>query len=136
MTALLKTVGYGFLIIILSPFIVLGLAIFAVYAIVVYLFLEVSSLLLFFTGKSFKNDDMETIKLKEIMKKEEIYRQNMMSQPTNPVPQYGNNFPPQNNNYYPSQGANNNYQQQQQNQENLNQSSLFDETKKDGDKNE
>ncbi|MDD3383405.1 MAG: hypothetical protein PHX46_01155 [Bacilli bacterium] len=135
MTALLKTVGYGFLIIILSPFVVLGLAIFAVYAIIVYLFLEISSLLLFFTGKSFKNDDMETIKLKEIMKKEEIYRQNMMSQPINTVPQYGNNFPPQNNNYYPPQGTNNNYQQQQ-NQENLNQSSLFDETKKDGDNNE
>ncbi|MFA7156228.1 MAG: hypothetical protein WC123_00795 [Bacilli bacterium] len=135
MTALLKTVGYGFLIIILSPFVVLGLAIFAVYAIIVYLFLEISSLLLFFTGKSFKNDDMETIKLKEIMKKEEIYRQNMMSQPINTVPQHGNNFPPQNNNYYPPQGTNNNYQQQQ-NQENLNQSSLFDETKKDGDNNE
>ncbi len=70
METLLKTVGYGALLIVLSPFIALALLLFVIYTILNYVALELTSIFRFFSGKSFKNDDKETIELNKVYNQE------------------------------------------------------------------
>jgi hypothetical protein len=75
MGALLKTVGYGFLLVVLSPLIVLALALLVIYIILDYLILELVSIPMFFKGKSFKHDDALTLKLKEKIANAKAYQE-------------------------------------------------------------
>ena len=61
-----KTLGWGLLTILLSPLLLICFVLYVIYTLVVYLCYEVSSIVLFFFGKNFKNNDIETEKLNEI----------------------------------------------------------------------
>ena len=58
-----KTLGIGLLAVILSPFILLLFVIYVIYTLLVYVFHELCSIVFFFSGKNFKNDDAETYEL-------------------------------------------------------------------------
>jgi hypothetical protein len=62
---LLKSLGRGIAYTLLSPFYIGYFLLNMLYAILVYLFLEVSSVVMFFLGKSYLGDDYETALLKE-----------------------------------------------------------------------
>lgn len=70
-----KTLGIGLLAVVLSPFIVLMFVVYVIYTIVVYILYELCSIVFFFSGKNFKNDDAETYELlavkEEYAKKQE-----------------------------------------------------------------
>ena len=70
-----KTLGIGLLAVILSPFILLLFVIYVIYTLLVYVFHELCSIVFFFSGKNFKNDDAETYELlavkEEYAKKQE-----------------------------------------------------------------
>ena len=70
-----KTLGIGLLTVILSPLIVLMFVVYLIYTILVYIFHELCSIVLFFSGKNYKNDDAETFELlaakEEYAKKQE-----------------------------------------------------------------
>lgn len=61
-----KTLGYGLLYFILSPFLLVLLVLYAIFSLLVYLFHELSSIVLFFFGKNYKYDDEETLQLYEL----------------------------------------------------------------------
>lgn len=61
-----KTLGWGLLTILLSPLLLICFVLYVIYTLVVYLCYEVSSIVLFFFGKNFKNNDVETEKLNDI----------------------------------------------------------------------
>lgn len=63
----LKTFGRGLISILISPLILLLIAIMGVYALIVYLFYEISSIYLFFLGKNYNSDDEETVLVKQAM---------------------------------------------------------------------
>ncbi len=71
MLSLLKTVGYGVLLIVLSPLIAIGLILLIIYSVFNYLVFDIANFFLFFRGKSFKNDDKETLLLRQLMQQEE-----------------------------------------------------------------
>lgn len=81
-----KTLGWGLLTILLSPLLLIGFILYTIYTLVVYLCYEVSSIVLFFSGKNFKNDDLETERLKEI--KEEYLNKKKENVTPQPVYQY------------------------------------------------
>ena len=51
-----KTLGIGLLAVILSPLILLLFVMYIAYTLLVYVFHELCSVILFFSGKNFKND--------------------------------------------------------------------------------
>ncbi len=65
MIELLKSLGKGIIYTILSPFYIAFFILNMIYGILVYLFMEVSSVVMFFLGKSYLGDDYETVLLKE-----------------------------------------------------------------------
>lgn len=61
-----KTLGIGLLAVILSPLILLLFVMYILYTLLVYVFHELCSVILFFSGKNFKNDDAETFELLQV----------------------------------------------------------------------
>jgi len=76
-----KTLGIGLLATILSPLILLLFVLYIVYTLLVYIVHELCSIVFFFSGKNFKNDDAETFEL--LAAKEEYAKK--QEQKTQPV---------------------------------------------------
>ena len=76
-----KTLGIGLLSVILSPLILLVFVCYVIYTVIVYIIYELCSIVFFFSGKNFKNDDAETFEL--LAAKEEYAKK--QEQKTNPV---------------------------------------------------
>ena len=98
-----KNFGKGVLYILVLPLLIVGLAVYGVAAVFVFLFLAVKSLILFFTGRSLYEDLPEDIEAKKRLKiysesaggttvisTEPIYGENQEAQTTDPfyVPEY------------------------------------------------
>lgn len=71
MMEFLKLLGYGVLYTVLSPFYIAFFVLNMIYSFFVYIFMEITSVVVFFMGRSYFKDDFETQKLKK--KKEEIH---------------------------------------------------------------
>ena len=76
-----KTLGIGLLAVVLSPLILLVFICYVIYTVLVYIVYELCSIVFFFSGKNFKNDDAETFEL--LAAKEEYAKK--QEQKTNPV---------------------------------------------------
>lgn len=76
-----KTLGIGLLAVIASPLILLAFVCYVIYTVFVYIIYELCSIVFFFSGKNFKNDDAETFEL--LAAKEEYAKK--QEQKTNPV---------------------------------------------------
>lgn len=86
-----KTLGIGLLAVILSPLILLLFVMYIAYTLLVYVFHELCSVILFFSGKNFKNDDAETFELLEV---KEEYAKKQEQKATQPVFTYVVQQPP------------------------------------------
>ena len=86
-----KTLGIGLLAVILSPLILLLFVIYIAYTLLVYVFHELCSIILFFSGKNFKNDDAETF---ELLEAKEEYAKKQEQKATQPVFTYVVQQPP------------------------------------------
>lgn len=73
MMEFLKHIGYGVFYTLLSPFYIAFFLLNMLYGVLVYLFMEASSIVMFFLGKSYTGDDYETSLLKQ--RKEEYKTQ-------------------------------------------------------------
>ena len=78
----LKHVGYGIFYTLLGPFYIAFFVLNLIYGWIIYLFMEVSSIVLFFLGKSYTGDDYETTLLKQ--RKEEYRTQTRFRGPSSP----------------------------------------------------
>lgn len=86
-----KTLGIGLLAVILSPLILLLFVMYIAYTLLVYVFHELCSVILFFSGKNFKNDDAETF---ELLEAKEEYAKKQEQKATQPVFTYVVQQPP------------------------------------------
>ena len=86
-----KTLGIGLLAVILSPLILLLFVMYIAYTLLVYVFHEVCSVVLFFSGKNFKNDDAETF---ELLQAKEEYAKKKEQKTSQPVFTYVVQQPP------------------------------------------
>ena len=86
-----KTLGIGLLAVILSPLILLLFVVYIAYTLLVYVFHELCSVILFFSGKNFKNDDAETF---ELLEAKEEYAKKQEQKATQPVFTYVVQQPP------------------------------------------
>ena len=86
-----KTLGIGLLAVILSPLILLLFVMYIAYTLLVYVFHELCSVILFFSGKNFKNDDAETF---ELLEAKEEYAKKQEQKATQPVVTYVVQQPP------------------------------------------
>lgn len=87
MMGFLKTIGYGVLYTLLLPFILLLLAVYAIYCLVLALYEAIRTLVIFFSGGTPFGDLKEDVKAKEIL----IAKQNSELNPA-PAPQSQNIF--------------------------------------------
>lgn len=86
-----KTLGIGLLAVILSPLILLLFVMYIAYTLLVYVFHELCSVILFFSGKNFKNDDAETF---ELLEAKEEYAKKQEQKAAQPVFTYVVQQPP------------------------------------------
>ena len=86
-----KTLGIGLLAVILSPLILLLFVMYVAYTLLVYVFHELCSIFLFFSGKNFKNDDAETF---ELLEAKEEYAKKQEQKTAQPVFTYVVQQPP------------------------------------------
>ena len=86
-----KTLGIGLLAVILSPLILLLFVMYIAYTLLVYVFHEICSVVLFFSGKNFKNDDAETF---ELLQAKEEYAKKKEQNASQPVFTYVVQQPP------------------------------------------
>ena len=86
-----KTLGIGLLAVILSPLILLLFVMYIAYTLLVYVFHELCSIILFFSGKNFKNDDAETF---ELLEAKEEYAKKQEQKAAQPVFTYVVQQPP------------------------------------------
>ena len=86
-----KTLGIGLLAVILSPLILLLFVMYIAYTLLVYIFHELCSIFLFFSGKNFKNDDAETF---ELLEAKEEYAKKQEQKTSQPVFTYVVQQPP------------------------------------------
>ena len=86
-----KTLGIGLLAVILSPLILLLFVMYIAYTLLVYIFHEICSVVLFFSGKNFKNDDAETF---ELLQAKEEYAKKKEQKASQPVFTYVVQQPP------------------------------------------
>ncbi|HBF68703.1 MAG TPA: hypothetical protein DDW20_05250 [Firmicutes bacterium] len=63
-----KTVLFGLLYVVLSPFIVLFLALYFIYCLIIFIYMSVRNLIVFFSGGTVNGDLPEDIKAKRILK--------------------------------------------------------------------
>lgn len=63
-----KTVLFGLLYVVLSPFIVLFLALYFVYCLIMFIYMSIRNLIVFFSGGTVNGDLPEDIKAKRILK--------------------------------------------------------------------
>ena len=112
MTLLLKTIGYGALLIILSPLIAVALVLLMIYIALDYLILEIVSLPMFFRGKSFRHKDAQTIELEKRIGQRKAYQEMQQAQVSafqqglyNPAAQPAPQQPVQNQAAQPTQAA-------------------------------
>ncbi len=63
-----KTVLFGLLYVVLSPFIVLFLALYFVYCLIIFIYMSIRNLVVFFSGGTVNGDLPEDIKAKRILK--------------------------------------------------------------------
>lgn len=82
MAEFFKTVLFGLLYIVLSPFIVLLLAIYFVYCLLVFIYMSIRNLIVFFTGGTVNGDLSEDIQAKRILQE----RLEAKNNPINPQP--------------------------------------------------
>lgn len=82
MAEFFKTVLFGLLYIVLSPFIVLLLAIYFIYCLLVFIYMSIRNLIIFFTGGTVNGDLSEDIQAKRILQE----RLEAKNNPVNPQP--------------------------------------------------
>lgn len=82
MAEFFKTVLFGLLYIVLSPFIVLLLAIYFVYCLLVFIYMSIRNLIIFFTGGTINGDLSEDVQAKRILQE----RLETKNNPVNPQP--------------------------------------------------
>ena len=90
MLSFFKIFGQGVLIVILSPFIALLLALYAVYCIIVFIYMAIRNVIIFFSGGTPLGDMKEDVEAKKILmarQEKEAPRENIYSYPT-PQPTY------------------------------------------------